>query len=70
MWYRTNGCLAHVRKRDPRFPPPGTVEIVSHEQPVGVPHCDFSLGGLPLQIELSFPGQWEHLKEQDFDVLK
>ncbi|KAK4643020.1 hypothetical protein QC761_402305 [Podospora bellae-mahoneyi] len=58
-----------VRKRDPAFPSPGAVSIVSHEQPAGVPHSDFSVGGLPLQIELSFPGQWENLKDKEFDVI-
>ncbi|KAF5000630.1 hypothetical protein FDECE_11167 [Fusarium decemcellulare] len=58
-----------VRKRDPRYPAPGNAAIASHEQPAGVPHTDFSVDGLPLQAELSFPGQWVHLKDMDFDVL-
>ncbi|RMJ08400.1 hypothetical protein CDV36_011981 [Fusarium kuroshium] len=58
-----------VRKRDPRYPAPGNSIEVSHEQPAGIPHTDFSVNGLPLQTELSFPGQWIHLKDMDFDIL-
>ncbi|KAJ8132118.1 hypothetical protein O1611_g1507 [Lasiodiplodia mahajangana] len=58
-----------VRKRDERYPSPEDFSVVSHEQPARVPHCDFSLSGLPLQTEASFPDQWENLKDKDFDVL-
>ncbi len=62
-------CTFQVRKRDGRYPSDMPV-TVTHEQPGSVPHSDFSLGELPRQLELSFPGQWVHLKNKSYDLLK
>jgi hypothetical protein len=61
-----------VRKRDERFPVPAEAKPVpvSHEQPATIPHCDFSLFGKDVQLEMSFPGQTEYFKSKDFDLLK
>ncbi|KAK3379094.1 putative CmcJ-like methyltransferase [Lasiosphaeria ovina] len=57
-----------VRNRDARYP--STEEaVVTHEQPAGIPHADFSREGGLMQLDYAFPGQLEYLKDKDYDLL-
>ncbi|KAI0448369.1 hypothetical protein F5B21DRAFT_497736 [Xylaria acuta] len=57
-----------VRKRHPDFPN-SVGKRVDFDQPAGLPHCDFSTGGAVIQMTEAFPGQDQHWKGQDFDLL-
>jgi hypothetical protein len=58
-----------VRKRDERFPS-DELAIVTHEQPACLAHSDYSVDGAMLQLSASFPGQEEHFKDKEFDIIK
>ncbi|KAL8861045.1 MAG: hypothetical protein Q9178_002558 [Gyalolechia marmorata] len=66
---RFEGIEFVVRKRDDRFPS-DEVAIVTHEQPACLAHSDYSNAGALLQLSASFPGQEEHFKDKEYDIIK
>ncbi|MCJ1385772.1 hypothetical protein MMC17_008896 [Xylographa soralifera] len=58
-----------TRKRDPAFPN-NVGAVVTHEQPAGIPHTDFSVTGAFSQMEGAFPGQKMYYENKSFDLLK
>lgn len=58
-----------MRNRDPRYPCKEEA-IVTHEQPAGIPHADFSVDGAVMQLDYAFPGQIDYFKDKEYDLLK
>ena len=61
--------MPQVRKRSPGFPVAEGMKV-EFEQPAALPHTDFSVHGAFQRMEEAFPGQEQHYKDKDFDMLK
>ncbi|KXH32243.1 methyltransferase CmcJ [Colletotrichum nymphaeae SA-01] len=68
---RIDAMSLTVRKRDVRFPAlqGSPAHLVTHEQPATRPHCDYSIRGVAIQLQMCFPGQLEFFDGKDYDLL-
>ncbi|KAF4551562.1 Aspirochlorine biosynthesis protein N-like protein 4 [Elsinoe fawcettii] len=57
-----------VRRRDARFPTEDTIDV-THQQPAGLMHTDYSIEGALMQLHYTFPGNEDALKGRDYDML-
>jgi len=61
--------MSQIRRRSPKYPAQIGNDAV-FEQPAALPHSDFSTRGAFLHLSEAFPGQEEHFKDKEFDLIK